>query len=216
MGALRVKKEAYGLEAGAVSNGSPEARNEPRGFLARLSGDTRANTLAMMAAALVPVAGLTGSAIDAARMYVVKVRLQQACDAGALAGRKFMVVDANTTLDSNATQQAQTFFNNNFPANFYDASNVTFTPSRTANNQVAGTASATVPMAVMGMFGFQPVTMSVACQARDDIRRHRHHLRARHHRLDGLLAERQHIRLCNRYVGNKVDQRPDRSTRGHD
>ena len=44
----------------------------------------------MMAIALIPVAALTGSAVDMARLYVVKARLQQACDAGLIAGRKFM------------------------------------------------------------------------------------------------------------------------------
>ena len=67
----------------------------PRLFMSALARDVRGNTLAMMAAALIPMSALAGSAVDVARLYVVKVRLQQACDAGALAGRKFMADTAS-------------------------------------------------------------------------------------------------------------------------
>ena len=70
----------------------PENRKPMRGSSAmgRLRRDVRGNTLAMMAIALIPISAMVGSGIDTARLYVVKVRLQQACDAGALAGRKAM------------------------------------------------------------------------------------------------------------------------------
>jgi Flp pilus assembly protein TadG len=140
------------------------------GLLGRLRSDVRGNTLAIMAAALVPLAAFSGSAIDVARLYVVKVRLQQACDAGALAGRKFMT-DTNpaTPLDSGATTQANAFFNNNFQSGWFKTSTVSFTPSKTSDSQVAGTASATVPMTIMAMFGKAPVVLTVTCQARYDV-----------------------------------------------
>lgn len=138
-------------------------------FLGTLRRDVRGNTLAMMAAALFPITALTGSAVDTARLYVVKVRLQQACDAGVLAGRKFMASSTSTTLDANATTQATTFFNNNFRSGWLNTSNVTFTPSKTVDNQVAGTAQATVPMVVMTIFGVAPQVLGVTCQARYDV-----------------------------------------------
>ncbi|NWM54871.1 hypothetical protein GY652_26805, partial [Escherichia coli] len=61
-----------------------------RSLLVRLRNDRAGNTLAMMAIALIPLLGFVGSAVDTARLYLIKVRMQQACDAGALAGRKFM------------------------------------------------------------------------------------------------------------------------------
>ena len=67
------------------------------GFLSRLGRNQAANTLAIMAFALIPLIAVAGSAMDMARLYYVKSRLQQACDAGALAGRKFMT---GQTLDS--------------------------------------------------------------------------------------------------------------------
>jgi len=140
---------------------------ETMGFLSRLRRDVRGNTLAFMAALLVPLAALSGSAVDVARMYAVKTRLQQACDAGALAGRKSMTADG--TLDTSATGPAQSFFKNNFQNGWFSANSVTFTPTKTAEGQVAGTASAVVPMAVMGMFGAGPRTVNVTCEARYDV-----------------------------------------------
>ncbi len=139
------------------------------GFLGRLRRDARGNALAIMAAMLIPLAAFSGSAIDMGRLYTVKSRLQQACDAGALAGRKFMADSSATTLDNNATAQAQAFFTNNFRSGWFKVASVTFTPTKTVDNQVAGTASATVPMTIMTMFGIGPKTVSVSCQARYDV-----------------------------------------------
>ena len=149
----------------------------PCTLLRRLARDKRGNTIAIMAAAMVPLMGFTGSAVDMARLYVVKVRLQQACDAGALAGRKAMTDTALLTpLDSTASAQATSFFNSNFPAGWYQTSAVSFTPAKsvdgvgsTVANAVTGTARATVPMAVMGFFGMTARDLVVTCQARFDL-----------------------------------------------
>lgn len=145
-------------------------------FLARLARDQRGNTIAIMAAALVPLMGFAGSAVDFARMYTVKVRLQQACDAGVLAGRKAMTDTALATpLDTAAQTQATTFFNNNFPTGYYQTTNVTFTPAKAADsgstvaNTVQGTASARLPMAVMRFFGIMTRDLVATCQARFDL-----------------------------------------------
>lgn len=151
------------------------------GFLSRLARDTRGNTLAMMAAFTIPLAALAGSAVDMSRAYLVKVRLQQACDAGVLAGRKVMTVNSGTLLDATAYNPANTsatpahtaakaFFDNNFPAGWMGTTGTpTFTPSRMSDGQVTATASATLPMAIMGMFGFGATTQTVTCTARLDI-----------------------------------------------
>lgn len=147
-----------------IAGGRDEGR--AGGFLTRFARDRAGNTLAMMAIALVPLIGMAGSAIDTARVFYVKVRLQQACDAGALAGRKFM--DGNEFTDA-ARQQAQAFFANNFAAGMMGSTNPAFTPTRTDQGQVAGTASVTVPMTLMRMAGFEPITLSVACEAKLEI-----------------------------------------------
>jgi Flp pilus assembly protein TadG len=138
------------------------------GFLMRLVRDRRGNTLAMMAAFLIPLLGLAGSAVDVARLYVVKARLQQACDAGVLAGRKFMT-STNSTLDPAAVTQAQNFFSNNFKTGWMGSTDVAFTPTKTSDSQVAGTASTTVPMTLMKIFNMPDKAIAVNCQARYDV-----------------------------------------------
>lgn len=142
------------------------------GFLARLRRDQRGNTLAIMGASLFPMLAMGGSAIDYTRMVVVKARLQQACDAGVLAGRKFLV--AGNALDStvngiNPATQAQNYFKNNYRTGFFSTTGLSFTPTKTSDSQVAGTARATVPMLIMGMFGATSKTLNVSCQARYDV-----------------------------------------------
>ena len=146
------------------------------GWMRRLARDRAGNTLALMAAVTIPLAALTGSAVDMARLYVVKVRLQQACDAGALAGRKFMTDSNSSVLDAAAATQARTFFANNFSSGYmgtpaFDANTnpYPFTPSKTSDNQVAGTATVAVPMTLMKMFGTASETLTVNCQARYDV-----------------------------------------------
>jgi Flp pilus assembly protein TadG len=147
------------------------------GFLARLRRDRRGNTLAIMAGALIPLLGFSGSAVDMARMYLVKSRLQQACDAGTLAGRKAMTDTTLTssTLDNEALKQANGFFFNNFPNASYGVTDLAFTPTKTSAggsasaNAVNGDASAVVPMAVMQVFGFKNQKVSVTCQSRYDV-----------------------------------------------
>ncbi len=145
-----------------------------RTLMGRLRSDVRGNTLAIMAISLIPMCALAGSGVDTARMYVVKVRLQQACDAGVLAGRKAM--QANGALNSAAVLEAKTFFANNFNSGFMGTAGFKitdnpypFTPVQTADNQVAATAITTVPMTIMKMFGAAPVKMTVTCQARFDV-----------------------------------------------
>ncbi len=142
------------------------ADRQPGGILGRLARDRRGNTLAMMAIALIPLIGMAGSAIDTARVYYVKVRLQQACDAGVLAGRKTM---DGTNFNSSAYQQAQAFFGNNFKTGMLGSQTPTFVPVKTTENQVAGTASVVVPMTLTKLMGMNPVTLSVACEAKLEI-----------------------------------------------
>lgn len=166
-------------------NGKPSDRGRASaagGFLRRLARDTGGNTLAMMAAFTIPLAALAGSAVDISRAYLVKVRLQQACDAGVLAGRKLMTVTSGTTLDATAPadpanptsttpvyKQAKAFFDNNFPSGWMQTTSVSFTPSRSSDGQVSATATATVPMSIMKMFGFSQSVQTASCTARLDV-----------------------------------------------
>ncbi|WP_416365748.1 TadE/TadG family type IV pilus assembly protein [Sphingomonas aerolata] len=67
-----------------------KASSPARGFLGRLARDTKGNVLAIVAAAILPMTAFIGAGLDLSRAYLVRTRLQQACDAGVLAGRRAM------------------------------------------------------------------------------------------------------------------------------
>ena len=146
-------------------------REDWRGFLGRLRRDVRGNTLAMMAAMLIPLCALSGSAIDMARMYAVKTRLQQACDAGVLAGRKSMMTRTVSTLDQTAIDQANAFFKNNFTSGWFSTKDVSLDlpTAKQSQNRVYGEAKATVPMTIMRMFKQPEKVLTATCEAQYDI-----------------------------------------------
>ncbi|QNQ11953.1 TadE/TadG family type IV pilus assembly protein [Sphingomonas alpina] len=132
-----------------------------RGFLGRLARDVRGNTLAIMAAALIPLAGLVGGGIDISRMYITKTRLQHACDAGALAGRKAMGGGVWGTDDNDVAKQ---FFDANFQSGSYGSGTVSKTFTESAG-KVSGSASTVLPMTLMKIFQKSTETLSVTCDA---------------------------------------------------
>ena len=148
-----------------------------RAFAARLAHDARGNTLIMVAAALIPLICLVGSGIDMGRGYLAQTRLQQACDAAALAGRRAMTAGV---VDTTVTAEATKFFKFNFPigAAAVGANPVTpasfgaapFTPviAGAANSTVTVTASTTLPTSIMKMFGFVSLPLQVTCYAKQD------------------------------------------------
>ncbi|MCC2976713.1 pilus assembly protein TadG-related protein [Sphingomonas sp. PL-96] len=117
-----------------------------------------------MAAAMIPLIGMIGGAIDLSRMYIVKTRLQHACDAGALAGRKAMGGGTWTQSSGAPGKAAKQFFDANISKTAYGAA-VADGVFRENAGKVTGTASATVPMTLMRVFGFTSRTLSVTCDA---------------------------------------------------
>ncbi len=138
------------------------ARIRKRGFLARLGCDIGGNVFAMTAAAVVPMIGVVGGAIDASRMYMVRSRLQAACDSGVLAGRKAM---ATNVFDSTARARADAMFNFNFQNADFQTTGTTFTPAADANGKLNATAQTSIPMTLMKVFGFGNQTALVSCSA---------------------------------------------------
>lgn len=133
------------------------------GFLARLGRDEAGNVLAMTAAAVIPMIGVVGGAIDASRLYMVRSRLQAACDSAVLAGRRAMV---NATYDSAIAQpRAQAMFNANYKDPDYQTTGPGFSAAADGTGRLNGTATKTVPMTLMKMFGFGSQTLTVTCSA---------------------------------------------------
>ena len=140
---------------------------KPGSFLSRLRRDSRGNTLAMAAAALVPIAGMIGSGLDMSRAYMAQAKLQNACDAAALAARRDM---AGTVFDSDVRAEGERFFDFNFPSTTMNAQNVTRTVSQSTSESstVQVTASADIPTSVMALFGQDFISISVSCDANQD------------------------------------------------
>ena len=150
---------------GCRDSSKETAKTEPRtGFLSRLRADEAGNTLAIAAAALLPLIGLVGGGVDMSRMYIVKTRLQHACDAGALAGRKAMGAGVWNFDGYAARDAAEGFFDANIQADPYGATGLTRSFTEDAG-KVMGTASATVPMTLMQVFGKESQTLTVTCDA---------------------------------------------------
>lgn len=131
--------------------------------LSRLLRDASGNVAIMAAFAVIPLLAMIGGAIDASRTYMAYTRLQQACDSGALAGRKAM---SNVTQLTDAEKaKASEFFRFNFPAGTYSAEQVTAVYDKGANGVVVGRASLSMPTTLMRMFGFGSIPVSATCQA---------------------------------------------------
>jgi len=139
------------------------ARNQEvkKGFLSRLLRNEAGNTLVLTAAATLPLIGMIGGGVDISRMYLIKTRLQQACDAGALAGRK---AQAGGTWTSTHQGRANDIFDTNFGTGDYGTSGLNRSFSENSG-KVTGTASVVVPMMVMDMFRSDTETLSIICDA---------------------------------------------------
>jgi len=144
--------------------GKRQGWTKVRTFLTRLARDTRGNTLAIMAMALIPLAGMVGGGVDISRMYIVKTRLQHACDAGALAGRKAMGGGTWSQDSYMPKDMADKFFEANYNRQAYGVTTVTSEFTENAG-KVSGTASAELPMTLMKIFGRRTETLTVTCDA---------------------------------------------------
>ena len=134
------------------------------GIMSRLASNQQGNIIAILAAAMIPVIGLVGGAVDISRLYLTQSRLQGACDAGSLLGRKTMGVGTWAANAGAANTQALRMFDQNFETGAYGSNSLIrgFTES---GGNVVGTASVVVPMALMQVLGQPSKTISVRCQA---------------------------------------------------
>lgn len=141
---------------------------QARPFLSRLARDTAGNTLALAAAAIIPFTILVGSGLDLSVTYMARGKLQNACDAGVLAARQFM---EGTEFNDDVRDEAQRFFDFNFPAGTAGAFDVEFAVNQdTADrSQLLGTASASIPTSLMRVVGFTELDIAVNCNATRDM-----------------------------------------------
>jgi Flp pilus assembly protein TadG len=132
----------------------------------KLLRDQRGNAMMLTAAAIVPVIGIVGSGIDIGRAYMAQLRLQQACDAGVLAGRRYM---GATAYGDKAKAEATKMFDFNYPRDIYGSKEVSFNSQPQGASDVVGTATARLPAIIMRFFGFGDFNLAVNCAAKLEI-----------------------------------------------
>lgn len=136
---------------------------KPLAILAALARSGKGNVLPMTAAAIFLLAGMVGGGVDVSRAYMTKNRLQNACDAAALATRHGVAVNLTW---AQATAQGQVYFKNNFDNTQEGVTAGSFDPETPDDgNTVNGTATATLPTIVMNLFGYKQTTLNVTCTA---------------------------------------------------
>lgn len=145
----------------------PTASAGTGGFLTRLRSDKTGNMLALTAAAIFPLLAMVGGGLDLSRAYLVRTRLQQACDAGVLAGRRLMGSGGSLTDPVKAEMAKYIAFN--FPDKAYQTSTIVQQPTLTdATGTINLTLSTAMNTAIMRIFNRPTVDVSVKCSARDD------------------------------------------------
>ncbi|AXJ94284.1 hypothetical protein DM480_01025 [Sphingomonas sp. FARSPH] len=141
--------------------------HDVRRFAARLCGDRRGNVIMLSAFYIMVLLAVTGSGVDLGRAYAARTRLQHACDAAVLAGRRAMTSGA---VDTTVTNEVTKFFNFNFPQHTFGTS--AFTPTVSSmpgsNQTVVLSAASTSPVTVMKIFGFSSLPIAVTCNAKQD------------------------------------------------
>jgi len=138
--------------------------NQESGVMSRLLKNEEGNILALFAASVIPVFGLVGGGVDMTRIYLTQTRLQGACDAGALIGRKTMGLGTWAANNNAAKTKAEKLFDQNFPSDVYGTTDRVRSFAE-SNGKVTGTASVTVPMTLMRVLGQESQVVAVNCQA---------------------------------------------------
>ncbi|MEO9600676.1 pilus assembly protein TadG-related protein [Parasphingorhabdus sp.] len=144
------------------------------GFLNALRSDTAGNVYILAAAAMFPIAGIIGGGVDIGRAYMAQARLQQACDAGVLAGRRAM---SGSTLSTADKAEARRFFDFNFPEGTFDTDpfvqingedNPRFVDG-SGDKTVNGFMETTMNTSIMRIFGYTKMKLKTDCSSRLDI-----------------------------------------------
>jgi len=162
-----IRKAAFRHVVGSISVVQQKHSNQCKaGLLSRLIADQRGNTFFLVAAATLPLIGIVGSGIDIGRAYMADLRLQQACDAGALAGRRSMI---GATYTAAHKAEATKMFSINFGEDTYGSTNIAFNSAQDGPANVKGTASAKLPTALMQIFGQNEFNLAVNCTAKLEV-----------------------------------------------
>jgi Flp pilus assembly protein TadG len=131
----------------------------------------RGVAILLMALALIPVIGMVGLGTDVGLLYLLKARLSQAVDAGALAGARSLARGEDLASQiASATATANKFFSANFPNNYWGCTVGTPSIAVTEDNNyktryVTINASITAPLHFLRALGFNTINLNASGQA---------------------------------------------------
>lgn len=132
-------------------------------YARRLLTNQDGNILPLAAAGILVMAALIGGGVDMSRGYQAQTRLQNACDAAVLAGRRAVT---NNGFDAAAETQAQRYFNVNYDDGIQGTEDALIEfESDDSGNAVTATATTTMPMLMMQLFGEVAMPLTVTCQS---------------------------------------------------
>jgi len=131
-------------------------------FLRSLARNNAGNTMAIAAAALLPLVAVVGSVIDISRYHMATTRLQNACDAGALATRKAM---GENSIDETSRNHGLALFDQNYADGTFGLDDLERDYTADDEGTVTGTATGELPSALMSIFGFVSFDVAVSCSA---------------------------------------------------
>lgn len=129
----------------------------------QLLADQQGNILPMAAAGILVMAALIGGGVDMSRGYQAQTRLQNACDSAVLAGRKAVT---NNGFDAASEAQAQQYFDTNYSDAIQGTRDAAITfDADDSGNSVTATATTTMPMLMMQLFGEVDMPLTANCQS---------------------------------------------------
>lgn len=137
-----------------------------KSLLRSLLHDKTANTIVIAAASMFPILAMVGGGIDASRYYMASSRMQAACDAGALGARRAMITD---DFEAEHRETGFNFFDQNFEDGMFGIDARVRDYTSDGNGRVDGTASGTLPTAIMSIFGYTELDIAVNCSAEINI-----------------------------------------------
>jgi Flp pilus assembly protein TadG len=126
-----------------------------RALFHEFCGARHGNLAVIFALAAIPVIGAVGAAVDLSKANDVKTQLQNALDAGVLAGV--------TQISSKQVSTASAVFTGDFTGKYSNTGSASFTQN--ANGSLSGTASSSVSMSFMAMLGKSTIVVSATATA---------------------------------------------------
>ncbi|MEM9442311.1 MAG: TadE/TadG family type IV pilus assembly protein [Pseudomonadota bacterium] len=135
----------------------------------RFLGDRRGGVAMMVGMSIFVLAGALGVAVDSARGYSAKSKLQDAVDAAALAGAKAysqgLTAGDDGTAEDFASTEARMFFDANYSDDYMGGVVADFDARiDEASDSLIVTAEATIPTSFLQVLGIEEVTISSEAQ----------------------------------------------------